>query len=183
MITPFAWPEMFTPPECDEIVRIAEAQAFSDAGLVRGRRNESIRVARTTWLEEDGPAAFVFERVVGTVLAANRQHFRFDLRDFAERVQIACYTAERESHFDWHADIGDGPFAAKRKLTLVAQLSDPGDYAGGVLELNGTGQTERAAQDRGHATLFPSFTLHRVSPVTAGSRYSLTTWVHGPAFT
>ncbi|MBC7479423.1 MAG: 2OG-Fe(II) oxygenase, partial [Pseudorhodobacter sp.] len=32
------------------------------------------------------------------------------------------------------------------------------------------------------AAVFPSFVLHRVTPVTAGERWSLTLWSHGPAF-
>jgi PKHD-type hydroxylase len=31
-------------------------------------------------------------------------------------------------------------------------------------------------------TLFPSFVLHRVTPVTKGTRYSLVAWVSGPPF-
>jgi len=29
---------------------------------------------------------------------------------------------------------------------------------------------------------FPSYTLHEVTPVTKGTRYTLVGWVHGPAF-
>ncbi|WP_395007140.1 2OG-Fe(II) oxygenase [Cypionkella sp.] len=39
-----------------------------------------------------------------------------------------------------------------------------------------------ASRNRGTATVFPSFVLHRVTPVTAGTRWSLTLWSHGPAF-
>lgn len=182
MITPYACDAMFSAVECDQIIRFARAQDFAEAGLVRGQQNESIRVARIAWLDEEGEAGWVFRRVVDTVLAANRAHFGFALTEFAERAQVACYEAEEGSHFDWHSDIGAGTFAAKRKLTLVAQLSDPADYAGGALELNANGHVDAVGLARGSATLFPSFVLHRVSPVTRGRRYSLTTWVHGPAF-
>ena len=182
MITPFPFPSMFTPEECRQIISMAEAQDFSEAGLVRGRRNESIRIARTTWLDETGEADWVSERILETVLAANRLHFGFDLTEFAEKVQIARYDADEASHFDWHIDCGDGPFASRRKLTLVAQLSGGESYDGGTLEFNATGQVENAGRDVGMSTLFPSFILHRVSPVARGCRYSLTTWIHGPAF-
>lgn len=182
MITPFPYPAMFTPEECREIIRMAEAQDFSEAGLVRGHRTESIRIARTTWLDETGEADWVSERILETVISANRLHFRFDLTEFAEQVQVARYDAQDASHFDWHADCGDGPLASRRKLTLVAQLSDGGTYEGGTLELNASGQLENAEREVGTSMLFPSFVLHRVTPVTRGCRYSLTTWIHGPAF-
>jgi PKHD-type hydroxylase len=34
----------------------------------------------------------------------------------------------------------------------------------------------------GKVVLFPSFMLHRVTPVTKGIRRSLVVWVTGPAF-
>ena len=182
MLTPFAWPEMFSHAECTEIIRMAEAQVLRRAGLVRDRQNESIRMARIAWLDEDGEAAWVFARMMGTVLEANRQHFRFNLSEFAEQVQIALYDADDAGHFDWHIDIGQGAFAAKRKLTLVAQLSDPSGYQGGQLELNATGQITIVGHTQGDAILFPSFVPHRVTAMTAGKRYSLTTWIHGPEF-
>ena len=113
---------------------------------------------------------------------ANRDVYGFDLTEFAESPQVARYGAEREGHFSWHADIGDGRLAARRKLTMVVQLSDSADYAGGALEIMPSAQAVSAARERGSATLFPSFLLHRVTPVTEGERYSLTTWAHGPRF-
>ena len=95
---------------------------------------------------------------------------------------MARYGAEREGHFAWHADIGDGPLAARRKLTMVVQLSDGAGYEGGALEVMPSAQEVVASRGRGSATLFPSFLLHRVTPVTGGERHSLTTWAHGPAF-
>ena len=182
MLTPLTWTDMFSATECDAVVRLAHAGGLREAGLVRGRQNESIRSARIAWLDDEGEAAWVFERVTGTVIAANRQHFGLDLTDFAERVQIAFYDAEACGHFDWHSDIGGGTLAERRKLTLVAQLSASGSYTGGTLELNVAGQVEAAERGRGTATLFPSFTPHRVTDVVSGARYSLTTWTHGPAF-
>ena len=182
MLTPLPCPRMFTPAECDAIVALADEGEFREAGLVRGRQNRSIRTARTVWLDEDGSAAWVFRRVMETVMGANRSHFRLDLTEFAERAQLARYDGEDTGHFDWHSDIGAGPFAGKRKLTLVAQLSDPGDYDGGALEIDMSGTPEATGRERGAAILFPSFALHRVTPVTRGRRHSLTTWVHGPDF-
>jgi PKHD-type hydroxylase len=182
MIAPFPVADLFAPADCAEIIRIAEAVAFRPAGLVRGRRNASIRTAELVWLDEAEGAGWVAERLMGAVAAANRAHFGFDLTEFAESAQVARYDAEACGGFDWHADCGDGPVAARRKVTLVAQLSDGADYRGGDLELNPAGQAVAGDRSRGAAILFPSFTLHRVAPVTEGRRYSLTTWVHGPAF-
>jgi PKHD-type hydroxylase len=35
---------------------------------------------------------------------------------------------------------------------------------------------------RGLITVFPSWTLHQVTPVVKGTRQTLVTWISGPAF-
>ncbi len=172
---------VFDTDECSKIVRLAEDQWFADGGLVRGEQDGAIRRSRITWLDESS-ADWVFNRVVETVIDANRTHFGFDLVEFAERMQIARYDAQHRGHFDWHIDIGDGAFAKRRKLSFVIQLTTPEAYEGGDLELNATGWPKTASQNLGSAVLFPSFIPHRVTPVTRGHRYSLTKWIHGPPF-
>jgi PKHD-type hydroxylase len=133
-------------------------------------------------LDDLPEAAWVMDRMMRLVAQANREAFGFDLTEFAESPQVARYGAEREGHFDWHSDIGAGALAAKRKLTIVVQLSEPQDYENGTLELQPDSNIRQTPRDQGTAILFPSFVLHRVTPVTKGTRWSLTLWSHGPAF-
>lgn len=182
MISPIEWTELFSPRECSEIVATASTGKFSDGRLVGGTRHDNTRRARITWLNDDGEAAWVLQRLSGAIADANRRHFQFELDEFAERMQIAWYGAEVEGFFDWHMDIGDGKFAKRRKLTIVVQLSDTDSYEGGDLETNADGHVRRAARARGTAVLLPSFVLHRVTPVTRDERQSLTLWAHGPSF-
>ena len=72
--------------------------------------------------------------------------------------------------------------AERRKLTIVVQLSEPDAYTGGDLEVMPGANIISADRARGTATLFPSFVLHRVTPVTVGERHSLTVWCHGAPF-
>lgn len=173
--------DAFSPEDCDRITALARENT-RDAGLVRGQTAHSIRRADICWLDDLPEAAWVMDRIIRVVAEANRESFGFDLTEFGESPQVARYGAEREGHFDWHSDIGQGAWAAKRKLTIVVQLSDPADYEGGALELRPDSNIATAPRQRGLATVFPSFVLHRVTPVTAGERWSLTLWSHGPAF-
>lgn len=182
MFAPHTLPEAFTSAECDRIVALARSAPLADAGLVRGVSDHRIRRADLAWLDEREGADWIMDRIVRLAARANREAFDFALTDFAESAQVARYGAEREGHFDWHSDIGAGALAARRKLTMVVQLSGPSDYAGGTLELRPDAGVVAADRARGAATVFPSFVLHRVSPVTAGERWSLTIWAHGPAF-
>ncbi|WP_426033621.1 2OG-Fe(II) oxygenase [Cypionkella sp. TWP1-2-1b2] len=175
-------PDALSPDECDRLITLIAAHHLKDAGLVGGTTAHSIRRAEIAWLDDIAEAAWVLDRMISLTAQANREAFQFDLTDFGESPQVARYTAEREGHFDWHSDIGAGNWAAKRKLTIVVQLSDPTTYEGGTLELRPDSNITQAPRTRGTATIFPSFTLHRVTPLTSGTRWSLTLWSHGPAF-
>ncbi|WP_122519389.1 2OG-Fe(II) oxygenase [Pannonibacter phragmitetus] len=173
--------DVFTPAECAEIIALAENAEMTDGGLVGGVQH-AIRRARISWLDDQGSAAFVMDRILATVAAANREAFQFDITDFKERLQVAAYDETDEGHYDWHSDIGDGPIARQRKLTIVVQLTPPALYDGGSLDLDLGSTKWSAPREQGSATLFASFMLHRVTPVSRGRRYSLTCWCHGPSF-
>lgn len=182
-MTPFiALPDALSADECDRAISLASAGPMRDAGLVRQTKDHDMRRADIVWLDDLAAGAWIMDRLIGTVATANRNSFGFDIAEFAESAQIARYGAERQGHFDWHSDIGAGALAAKRKLTIVVQLSDPDDYEGGALELRPDSNVHQAPRLRGVATVFPSFVLHRVTPVSIGTRWSLTLWAHGPAF-
>ena len=182
-MTPFHLiPQALAPAECDGLVALCQSAPMQDARLVRQTTAPQIRRAELSWLDDLPETAWVMDRMMRLTAAANREAFGFDLTEFAESAQVARYGAEREGHFGWHSDIGAGALAAKRKLTIVVQLSDPADYDGGTLELRPDSSVRQTPRDRGTAIIFPSFVLHRVTPVTTGTRWSLTLWSHGPAF-
>ncbi|MBO0345925.1 2OG-Fe(II) oxygenase [Roseibium limicola] len=175
-------PALLSKAESREIIRLAEVAGQTQGGLVGGQRHDNIRRARISWLNDQGDAAWVMSRILQGVADANRQAFQFDITDFKERLQVACYDESDEGHYDWHSDIGDGPLARLRKLTIVAQLSEADTYEGGNLELALGNHGQPASRDIGVATVFASFLQHRVQPVSRGKRYSLTCWCHGPKF-
>lgn len=182
-MTPFlSLPDALSADDCARVIALAQVGPLRDAGLVRHAKDHDIRRADIAWLDDLPGGAWLMDRLIGAVAEANRSGFGFDIAEFAESAQIARYGAERQGHFDWHSDIGAGALAAKRKLTIVVQLSDPADYEGGMLELRPDSNLHQAPRARGAMTVFPSFVLHRVTPVTAGTRWSLTLWAHGPAF-
>jgi len=181
MLTLHIVPDAFSAEECDRITSLAAARPAAEARLV-GQRDHNMRRADLVWLDDIPDTGWVMDRLISVVAEANRNVFDFALTEFAESPQVARYGAERQGHFDWHSDIGDGALAGKRKLTLVVQLSEPEAYAGGALEVMPAANKLTAPRQRGAAVIFPAFALHRVTPVTQGARASLTVWAHGPAF-
>ncbi|MET1414024.1 2OG-Fe(II) oxygenase [Roseibium sp. HPY-6] len=177
-----AIPSLFSSAECTEIIRLSQAETQNSGGLVGGVQESEIRRAKISWLDDEGPAAWVMERIMSAVAEANRETFDFEITEFREKLQVAVYDENEAGHYDWHSDIGDGQIAQLRKATIVVQLSPPLTYEGGGLEINLGSRVLEATRDQGSATLFASFMLHRVVPVVSGRRVSLTCWCHGPRF-
>ena len=103
--------------------------------------------------------------------------WQFDIPSILDTVQYTQYY-ENGGHYDWHTDNGPYPFNT-RKISITVQLSDPNEYDGGDLELWNGGNIKTVFRGRGATILFPSFIMHRVTPVTQGLRKSLVLWVGG----
>jgi len=83
-----------------------------------------------------------------------------------------------DNFYEFHTD-DDDHRDRMRKLSLSVFLSDPSTYEGGNFEFQ---NTSIPFKEKGSIIVFPSFLLHRVTPVTSGIRYSLVNWFTGPAF-
>lgn len=62
-------------------------------------------------------------------------------------------------------------------VSVTVFLSDPDEYAGGELVVEDTYGTHDVKLPAGDAILYPSTSLHRVEPVTRGTRLAAVTWV------
>jgi PKHD-type hydroxylase len=68
------------------------------------------------------------------------------------------------------------------QMSVTIQLSDPSDYEGGDMEFLCGPEIVTAAKPIGTAIVFPSYIMHRVTPVTRGLRRSVVAWVSGPPY-
>jgi PKHD-type hydroxylase len=103
------------------------------------------------------------------------------LHGLAESLQYTIYHGAEGGHFDWHRDQGDA-HEEPRKISLSLQLSDGSSYEGCALELHSSGGVQAAPRKRGTLIAFPSYVLHRVTPIRSGIRKSLVVWAAGPEF-
>src|SRR5262249_25651096 len=62
-------------------------------------------------------------------------------------------------------------------VSVTLFLSNPGDYEGGELEIETGNGEQRYRLPAGDALVYPSTTLHRVTPVIRGVRDAAVTWV------
>jgi hypothetical protein len=114
----------------------------------------------------------------------NNYHFGFDLYPLLDLTNINynIYTSEDKSNYDWHLDLTSDPSLPCRKLTVVLMLSSPDDYKGGDLEILINNAPTVLERKKGRLYVFPSFMLHRVTPVVSGVRKTLVSWVSGNKF-
>ena len=183
---PFAWWDNgFTNEELNWLQQQAR-DVKQKAAVGNGRDgaiDPSIRRSGLNWMPNTSESQWVFEKLGHIVSSLNAQFFRFDLRGFGEHIQLTNYDSAEQGMYGWHVDMGPNTSSPCRKLSLVLQLSDPVEYEGGILELQPHGKdVVRMRKQRGLVVVFPSWTLHQVTPVTQGNRQSLVAWITGPAF-
>jgi PKHD-type hydroxylase len=115
----------------------------------------------------------------------NNEFFRFDLTGF-DYVQ---YTEYRDSSdlYNFHVDCWMGQntpheHSFPRKLSCSLVLSDRSEFRGGEFEVMYSSTPQEIEQVKGRLIVFPSYMLHRVKAVTAGTRKSMVFWIVGPKF-
>jgi PKHD-type hydroxylase len=178
-IHPYAWISgLFNSAELDAIVRIGKSDEL-ERGTTFGGYKPDTRKSSVRFLYPNELTGWIFQRIAGAVNRINNEYFQFDLSTLGQGLQFTQYESSGE-HYNYHTDAGFG--TPIRKLSMTIQLSDPNDYDGGDFELWLGEEPTKIGRERGLVMFFPSYVLHRVTPVTRGTRYSLVAWVSGPPF-
>ena len=125
------------------------------------------------------------------VHCANKETFKYDLRQWSAEPQFIIYD-EPGDHYDWHCDAAKDDFNVEyiRKLTAILCLSSKDDYEGGELHVamtltdmvDGFANADKFKLDIGEVLIFPTDSLHRVTPLISGTRKILIGWMGGPRF-
>lgn len=156
-------------------------------GTVANTETEMItspnRRSQLKWIPHAEEWLWMYRKIHDMILEASNAIWDFDLHAMVEEAQYTEYRGDQEGHYNWHVDLGPGMPASTRKVSLTLQLSDPNDYEGGDLEFfYSEGKTRKAPREKGLCVLFPSYVVHRVTPVTRGIRKSLVLWAGGIPF-
>jgi PKHD-type hydroxylase len=184
--------EGLTKEEVSKIIKLASELPVerattigSDGEAIEGNDPEGVRSSMVKWVPQNRDWDWLYKRLIGFAEEANNNLWQFDLHSAPEQIQYTEYYAHENGHYDWHQDIGPGELPSRRKVSITIQLSDSDEYEGGELQITSGGDTSNdwgattCPRGRGVAVLFPSYMMHRVSPVTKGTRRSLVLWVGG----
>lgn len=179
------WDNAFTEDELDAICSMGERMPpmQSKVGTDAGGIDENIRSSTISWIHPEGWLSDKLEIIAKNL---NGKYFGLDLWGFDEKFQYTTYKYDKKrkktQYYDWHMDQGPSSNHSPRKLSLVLQLSDSSEYDGGDLELMTGNLIQKCERKKGLICAFPSYVMHRVSPVTRGTRRTLVIWISGPKF-
>jgi PKHD-type hydroxylase len=170
----------FSREEIDSINEMAEQVAPSIAGIASGAEGSALEQTRKSivrWLPQSEEWGWVYERLMEMITEANDALWGFDLYSIPDSIQHTIYPANG-GHYNWHMDIGPNELSV-RKVSLTIQMSEDDEYTGGELQLLKGANPENAPRGKGCVVIFPSYLLHRVTPVETGTRKSMVLWVGG----
>jgi PKHD-type hydroxylase len=179
---PYCWnTEVFTCDEIDRIKVIGNRLSVNRSIIGSGKGCLDLRRSFNSWIYPNEHTSWIYEKLANVVWQNNEKYFNFDLT-MLENLQFTYYSSKENGFYKGHVDALDWKIPHNRKLSLVVQLSSPDEYEGGELKLYNSYEPTIIKREKGLIVTFPSYTLHEVSPITKGDRYSLVAWVHGPPF-
>lgn len=146
-----------------------------------GKSNKEIRSSFVKWIPKNDGFGWLYFKIMEMISEANKNVWDFNIYSVLDNIQYTEYHATQNGHYGWHQDVGSGEMS-KRKISVTIQLSDPSEYKGGDLQYFQGGNPEDSInvyKKKGYVFVFPSYMMHRVTPVTRGIRKSLVLWVGG----
>lgn len=169
-----AIPQALRDAECDAAIaladgRLAPAPVYGGDGAMV---NPLVRNVGSALIERE-EAGWLFERL-DALFELGALAFDLPVGPVTEPIQILRY--DTGGHFQmWHSDAGTDR-VEQRRISMSVELSAFADHEGGALEVVPDLVGQPRDLERGGAHLFPSRALHRVGPVTKGTRWALVAW-------
>jgi len=170
----------FNNEELDKIYKDVATLNFEKASTIDSKSNgKEIRSSSVKWIPNNQQWSWLYLKLMDMAVQANNALWHFDLYSVPDLIQYTEYYATENGHYTWHQDFGPGT-PSLRKVSITVQLSGPDEYDGGDLEYwKGGNDIIKAPRDKGLVFIFPSYMMHRVTPITKGTRRSFVLWVGG----
>lgn len=180
--------DAFTTEQLDELEKYLKSNVLEKA-LTMGQDDTTdspIRNSQSKFHNYNEENAWIFNRFNEVIEHVNNTTYNFDLNGY-EAFQYTEY--KLNGLYDFHVDMADfydpkiHADTECRKLSLTLVLNEPGkDFEGGEFQTQTSKDITTHESIRGRIFIFPSYVMHRVAPVTKGTRKSIVIWVKGPKF-
>ena len=173
-------PELLSPDQLAEVRQLIEAGAWEDGKKTAGQQSELAK--RNLQLPASSAEAQAAGKIIMDALANNGLFMSAALPDRVFPPLFNRYDAGAGHGFDNHVDnairyLEDKSARIRTDLSATLFLADPGDYDGGELIVEDTYGEHAVKLPAGDMILYPSTSLHRVQPVTRGSRIASFFWI------
>jgi len=165
--------------ECRLLTNAGSALGWKPATILRGSKvvlDKSVRNVRVSRLRAPTDEIMaIVEKIVSTARCVSAKAFNISIKQ--PEVVLGILRYEKGGKYRWHIDHGRG-IAARRRISIVIQLSAEKEYKGGGLLLRARGGIYEAPKLQGTVVVFPSKRIiHAVQPVSSGIRYSGVLWL------
>ena len=169
-------PGVFTKDEVATLRSRLDGGPWADGNVTSGHQSATAKVNRQ--LPEDSAEAREVGALVLQALQANPMFVSAALPHTIFPPLFNAY--EGGERFDVHVDNAirqRGPVRIRSDLSATLFLSEPEDYDGGELIVEEMYGPQSVKLPAGDLVLYPSRSLHRVTPVTRGARVSSFFWL------
>lgn len=177
--------QLFSLEECKEIIKLGRSFKIEESSTASHKGFSEVRSSKNSWLRPGKLTSWIYQKIDPCIRNINDNYFGFDLHAL-EALQFTEYDESYKGCYVAHVDTLGNEVSPNsfRKLSFSILLNDPNTYEGGdfLLYSDSIQRPVVFPKDTGTAFFFPSTTLHEVTPVTKGVRYSLVGWCRGPKF-
>jgi PKHD-type hydroxylase len=171
-------PEVLSKEQVAGMRRAMEAAEWTDGRQTVGP--QGAKVKRNLQLPDASPLR---RELGGIVIAALARHPLYHAAALPLRTLSPRFNRyEGGGEYGFHIDgavmaTGDSEIQVRSDISCTVFLSEPGEYDGGELIVSDTYGEHDVKLPAGDAIVYPSSSLHKVTPVTRGARIASFFWV------
>ena len=164
--------DVLTTDELAEARRLLAQARWSSGRITAG--TQAAEAKRNTQLAEDEPMLPALRQLV---LGALKRNALFFAAALPARILPPFFNryAGSDNHYGWHTDCAmrqmpDGSGHVRADVSATLFLNEPEEYEGGILTIEDTFGEHGVKLKAGSLVVYPSSSIHQVSPVTRGER-------------
>ncbi|MGZ3275341.1 MAG: Fe2+-dependent dioxygenase [Caulobacteraceae bacterium] len=169
-------PALLSKDQVANFRRTLEAAPWVDGKVTAGA--QSAQAKRNLQVPEDAPEARELGQIILAALGQNEEFVSaaLPMRVFPPLFNRYDAGMEFKAHIDNAVRFAPGMIRIRTDISSTLFLSEPDEYDGGELVIQDTYGEQRVKFEAGDLVVYPSSSLHRVEPITCGSRWASFFW-------
>jgi len=170
--------DLLTPAEVSDLCRDLTQANWVDGAQSAGSR--SVKVKQNQQVERSDPLGL---QLSNRLLARFGEHPQFVSATLAQKIWPPMFNRYTGGgHYGLHVDAAlmhhpELGLDLRSDISGTLFLNDPDEYEGGELQIETAFGAQSVKLPKGHMVLYPSSSLHQVTPVTRGERVAAVTWI------